>query len=374
MKENKLYERYNRQIILKGFGVEAQLKLLQAKVLVVGAGGLGCPALQYLVGAGVGTIGIADDDLVSLSNLHRQVLYSTDDIGHSKAQVAATKLKLVNSDVTLIVHNEKLQNNNALHIIAQYDLVIDGTDNFSSRYLINDACVLLEKPLVYGAVSMYEGQVAIFNVANGDKRAVHYRDLFPVPPKNGEIRNCSEAGVLGMLPGIIGTMQATEVVKLLTGIGSPLISKLLTYDILTHETYVVEVAASPIEHDSLPTTTDEFLAMDYIVACAFEPNPGLEVNAVQFHQLRKKKSAVVIDVREFGETPLIKNLVHKQIPMSVFTERMNSIESQTILLVCQHGIRSLYAAELLHDEFGEVKEVYSLKGGLVKWGVDLDVQ
>jgi len=374
MEEKNLYERYNRQIILKGFGVDAQLKLLQAKVLVVGAGGLGCPALQYLVAAGVGTIGIADDDLVTLSNLHRQVLYSTDDIGLSKAQVAASKLRGVSSDVTILVHNEKLHNNNALDVIARYDLVIDGTDNFTSRYLINDACVLLKKPLVYGAVSMYEGQLAVFNVAGSHKRGVHYRDLFPVPPKDGEIRNCAEGGVLGMLPGIIGTMQATEVVKLLTGIGNPLINKLLTYDILTHETYIVEVAASPAAHPSAPTTNGEFLAMDYAAACAPAETPGLEIDALQFHQLRQQKSAVVIDVREFGETPLIKNLEHRQIPMSVFSQRMSSIEPHTIILVCQHGIRSLYAAEMLHDEFGAAREVHSLKGGLVKWGLEIDVR
>ncbi len=373
MKDKDIYERYNRQIILKGFGVDAQLKLLKAKVLVVGAGGLGCPALQYLVGAGIGTIGIADHDLVTLSNLHRQVLFNTDDVGQPKAQVAATKLRLVNSDVSIVVHNQKLQNNNALDIIAAYDLVLDGTDNFSSRYLINDACVLLKKPLVYGAVSMFEGQVAVFNVAGSNNRGAHYRDLFPVPPKDGEIRNCAEGGVLGMLPGIIGTMQATEVIKLLTGIGSPLTNKLLTYDILTHETYTVELVASSAEHASAPNTTDAFLAMDYVAACTLEETPGLEIDARQFHQLRQQESAVVIDVREFGETPLIKNLEHRQIPMSVFTQHMSSIEPHTILLVCQHGIRSLYAAELLHDEFGTSREVYSLKGGLVKWGAEIDV-
>lgn len=372
MNKQNLYERYNRQIILKGFGVEAQLKLLRAKVLVVGAGGLGCPALQYLAGAGIGTIGIVDHDLVTLTNLHRQVLYSTDDIGMPKVEVAAAKLRQANTDITIDVHYLRLDQTNALDIIGRYDLVIDGSDNFTTRYLLNDACVLLKKPLVYGAVSAYEGQVAIFNVASAKGRGVHYRDLFPIPPKDGEIANCAEGGVLGMLPGIIGAMQATEAVKWLTGIGTPLINQLLTYDVLKQESYVIALNAS-LEHQSMPVTGAAFAAMDYTAYCAFDLPPGIEIDAAQFQQLRTKPSAVVIDVREMGETPLMNNVEHEQIPMSVFMERMSSIEAQTVLLVCQHGIRSLYAAELLHDTFDDAREVYSLKGGLVKWGADLGI-
>ncbi len=368
MKKHNLYERYNRQIILKGFGAEAQYKLMEAKILVIGAGGLGCPALQYLVGAGVGTIGIADNDVVTLSNLHRQVLYTTDDIGFLKAEVAARKLQRVNDNVTINVYSQRLQTNNALDIICQYDLVIDGTDNFTSRYTINDACVLLKKSLIYGAVSRYEGQVSVFNVSGTNKRGVNYRDLFPTPPKDGEIMNCAEGGVLGMLPGIVGAMQATEAVKLITGIGTPLIDKLFTYDILTHETYIVKLSALLSEYKFMPKTEAQFLAMDYVDSCKKKQNKVTEIDAAQFQQLRKKNSVIVIDVRENRETPLIGSFEHEKIPMSVFNEHMPGIEAETIILFCQHGIRSLYAAELVHDHFGDAKEVYSLKGGLVKWG------
>ena len=178
MNNNKRYERYQRQVILKEFGVGAQEKLLQSKVLVVGAGGLGCPLLQYLVAAGVGTIGIVDDDVVSLNNLHRQVLYNMNDIGLSKAEVAAEKLKTLNDEINVNIYNTRLINKNALSIITDYDIIIDGTDNFSSRYMINDACVLLKKPLVYGAISKFEGQVAVFNVTNNvNVRAINYQRL-----------------------------------------------------------------------------------------------------------------------------------------------------------------------------------------------------
>jgi adenylyltransferase/sulfurtransferase len=243
MKENILYERYQRQIILKGFGEEGQQKLLQAKVLVIGAGGLGCPALQYLAAAGVGTIGIVDDDVISLSNLHRQVLYTPDDIDHPKVEVAASKLRQLNPDVNIYPYRIRLEKSNAFEIIRQYDLLIDGTDNFASRYMINDACFLLNKPLIYGAVSQYEGEVAVFSphFLMGSTRGVNYRDLFPNPPKDGEVLNCAEAGVLGVLPGIIGTMQAAEAIKLITGIGTPLMNKLLTYNVLSQEIYEVSL-------------------------------------------------------------------------------------------------------------------------------------
>src|SRR6266496_5267611 len=204
---NVQYERYQRQILLKEFGEAGQQKLQQAKVLVIGAGGLGCPALQYLAAAGVGTIGIVDNDVVTLTNLHRQILYSTDDIGYPKTERATFKLHQLNSDITITPYNFRLTNKNALNIISDYETIIDGTDNFSTRYMINDACVLMNKPLVYGAISQFEGQVAIFNFRrNENDETVNYRDLFPNPPKEDEILNCEEAGVLGVLPGIVGTM------------------------------------------------------------------------------------------------------------------------------------------------------------------------
>ncbi|MBD0294073.1 MAG: HesA/MoeB/ThiF family protein, partial [Flavisolibacter sp.] len=218
MVSNEHNERYQRQVILQEFGEAGQQKLLQAKVLVIGAGGLGCPVLQYLAAAGVGVVGIADDDIVSLTNLHRQVLYSMSDIGKSKVERAAAILRQLNPDIEIIPYHLRLTNKNALDIITAYDIVVDATDNFPTRYLLNDACVLLSKPLIYGAVSKFEGQVAVFNgVGSSGEKSVNYRDLFPVPPQEDEVPNCAEAGVLGVLPGIIGSLQAGEVIKLITG-------------------------------------------------------------------------------------------------------------------------------------------------------------
>ena len=366
--EDKTYmERYSRQLNLKGFGEAAQHKLRNAKVLVIGAGGLGCPALLYLAAAGVGTIGIVDDDVVSLSNLHRQVLFETADIGLPKVDIAASKLKAANPDIKINPYHSRLIKENALEIISQYDLVVDGTDNFSSRYMINDACVLLKKPLVFGAVSQYDGQVGVFNVATETSGATNYRDLFPQLPKEGEVLSCAEAGVLGVLPGIIGTMQAAEAIKLITEIGTPLINKLLTYNILQQHFYEVNLQPSTIGHALLPKTTSLFLKMDYGVITCTNEKVAVEIDADQFKALRDKASVCLIDVREIGERPLITSFKHKQIPMSVFKEQISEIKERDVVLFCQHGIRSLYAAEMLYDRYGDLKNVYSLKGGIVKW-------
>ena len=368
------FERYSRQLSLKGFGAEAQKKLTSAKVLVVGAGGLGCPALQYLVAAGVGTIGIVDDDVVSLSNLHRQVLYTMADIGLPKVHQAAIKLEALNPDVAIISYQSKLGKEAALTTIAQYDVVIDGTDNFASRYMINDACVLLNKPLVYGAVSQYDGQVGIFNVAGETSGATNYRDLFPQPPKDGEVLSCAEAGVLGVLPGIIGTMQAAEAIKLITGIGAPLINKILSYNLLHQQFYMVNVHPSPAGAVLLPKTESEFLEMDYNEATCTNERFAIEIDADKFKALHDKAGVTVIDVREAGEQPLITTFKHRQIPMSVFNERLSEIKEQEVILFCQHGIRSLHAAELLHERHGALKKIYSLKGGIVRWHTELVVK
>ena len=238
MNEN---ERYSRQVSLKEFGEKGQRKLASSKILIIGVGGLGCPALLYLAAAGVGCIGIADDDFVSLNNLQRQVLFSTKDVGKSKVLVAKEKINELNPGVEIIVHKERLANTNALDIIKEYDVVIDGTDNFPSKYLINDACALLGKPLIYGSVSKFEGQVAVFNVSDKKNIKCNYRDLFPQPPEE-KILNCAEEGVLGVTTGIIGTMQANEAIKLCTGIGEPLINQLLIFNSLNNQSYIVEIS------------------------------------------------------------------------------------------------------------------------------------
>jgi adenylyltransferase/sulfurtransferase len=358
--KNISYERYGRQLLLKQFGETGQQKLLQARVLVVGAGGLGCPALQYLAAAGVGAIGIVDDDIVALSNLHRQVLYTVADIGLPKVERAAFFLQQLNPDIIITSYNERLTTRNALDIIGAFDIIVDGTDNFSTRYMINDACVLLDKPLVYGAVSQFEGQVAVFNHGKPDgRRSVNYRDLFPQPVGDSEVQNCAEAGVLGVLPGIIGTMQANEVIKMITGIGQPLINCLLTYNALSNQVYELELSVRKETESLIPANADLFRATDYNQLCS-----SAEIDLDKFDQAVEIGGATIIDVREPGEYPLVTEFYHIQIPLSQLREKAASIPGDTIILFCQSGKRSLQAVQYLS---GLAKNIYSLKGGILHW-------
>ncbi|MEO6721652.1 MAG: molybdopterin-synthase adenylyltransferase MoeB [Ferruginibacter sp.] len=363
---NDTYERYQRQLILKGFGETGQQKLLAAKVLVVGAGGLGCPALQYLAAAGIGNIGIVDDDVVALSNLHRQVLFSTNDIGLSKAIKATEVLHLLNPCIQVTAHNERLTPYNALDIIREYDIVIDGTDNFASRYLINDACVLLNKTLVYGAVSQFEGQVAVFNSnANNGAKAANYRDLFPAPPKDSEVLNCAEAGVLGVLPGIIGTMQASETIKLITGIGTPLVNSLLTYNALTNQVYTILLHANKETSMLIPADEEAFRNTNYEWLCGADTSQQ-EIDAAAFDEIIAAGNADIIDVREYDEAPMINDFPHSKIPLSQLKNNIPSLQKDRAIVFCQSGKRSLQAAQLL-SAANENKKIYSLKGGILNW-------
>jgi len=364
MDNNKLYERYHRQIILPEFGEKGQQKLLQAKVLVIGAGGLGCPVLQYLTAAGIGTIGIVDDDVVSLNNLHRQVLYSVNDIGLSKAERAANILQQLNPDIKIIAYNERLINQNALTLIDEYDIIIDGTDNFSTRYMINDACVLLRKSLVYGAISQFEGQACVFQNKNG--RDVNYRDIFPDPPQEGEVLNCAEAGVLGILPGIIGTMMASETIKLVTGIGESLIDQLLTYNALNNQVYVLNLSAQENTRSLIPKNENEFLKTDYVWLCSTPVNEA-EINADTFNSMITNGNIDVIDVRELHEIPTVSEFEHIRIPLAQLIDNSSMIKAGNVIAFCQSGKRSLQAAKILNGIFGKSKKVYSLRGGIVEW-------
>src|SRR5438552_936832 len=316
MDKKELYERYQRQIILPEFGEEGQQKLLKAKVLVIGAGGLGCPALQYLTAAGIGTIGIVDDDVVALNNLHRQVLYSVNDIGFSKAERAAKFLRGLNPEIKIVGYNERLNNQNALILFDEYDIIIDGTDNFSTRYMINDACVLLNKPLVYGAISQFEGQVSVFNFRQTENdEAINYRDIFPDPPKEGEVLNCAEAGVLGALPGIIGTMMANETIKLITGIGEPLANQLLTYNALNNQVYQLTLLPRKETRSLIPENEAAFLQMDYIWLCSSQITQS-EIDAYTFNGLIANGNVDVIDVREPDEMPVANEFSNIKIPLA----------------------------------------------------------
>ncbi len=363
---NELYERYSRQLSLKEIGEAGQQKLLQAKVLMIGAGGLGCAVLQYLAAAGVGHIGIVDDDTVTLSNLHRQVLYTTDDIGRLKTETAAKKLRLLNPGITITAINEKLTAANALGILSGYDIVIDGTDNFSSRYMINDACVLLNKPLVYGAVSKFEGQVAVFNCDKNNHEPVNYRDLFPHPPAAGTIANCEEAGVLGVLPGLIGVMQANETIKLITGIGKPLINRMFTINALNYETLEVEISSQKETKNLIPKNAETFAQTDYDWLCGVK-HASNEIDAEDFNELRKKSKILIADVREHGELPLVNEFEHIHIPLGNIESNFPDTALDTIVVFCQSGIRSLKAAEILTAKFGNSKKVFSLAGGILQW-------
>lgn len=357
-------ERYNRQIILKGFGQEAQQRLAEAHVLVIGAGGLGCPALQYLAASGVGHIGIVDDDTVSLSNLHRQILFGTNDIGKPKVEVAVRRLKELNPEIKISAHSVRVQKANILGLLKEYDLIFDGTDNFESRYLINDACALLQKPLVFAAVSDYEGQLSVFNVKDAQNQSTNYRDFFPVQPGAGEIPNCAENGVLGVLPGIIGMMAAAEIIKLVTGIGKPLVNKLLHYNLLSQEQY--EMSISPADNYLLPKTEQELLTIEYESNCA--TTGYTEIDPIQMQALQNEGSAIVIDVRERHETPLLNTNIFVQCPMSEFEAFLQKeIPEKNVIFLCQHGIRSIAAAEAFAEKYGNAKNVYNLKGGIVKW-------
>src|SRR6187397_2043177 len=312
MGDQNLYERYHRQIILPEFGEEGQQKLFFAKVLVIGAGGLGCPALQYLTAAGVGTIAIVDDDVVALNNLHRQVLYSVNDIGLSKAERAAKVLQQLNPEIKIISYNERLTTQNALMIIDDFDIIIDGTDNFSTRYMINDACVLMNKPLVYGAISQFEGQVCVFR--NQNEEDVNYRDIFPDPPKDGEVLNCAEAGVLGVLPGIIGTMMANETIKLISAIGEPLIDQLFAYNALNNQVYILKLSARKETRSLIPKDEKTFLQMDYVWLCS-SPVEQSEIDPDIFNDMIANGNVDVIDVREPHEIPAVNEFKHLRIPL-----------------------------------------------------------
>lgn len=356
-------ERYHRQVILEELGEKGQQKLLLARVLVIGAGGLGCPVLQYLAAAGVGTIGIVDDDKVSVTNLQRQVLYDMTDIGALKVERAAMKLQRMNPGIAVIPYALRLNNRNALDILNAYDIVVDSSDNFATRYMINDACVLLNKPLVYGAVSRFEGQVAVFNIKTAKDSRINYRDLFPVQPEEGEVANCAEAGVLGVLPGIIGSMQAGEVIKLITNIGEPL-HQLQTFNLLTNEWYTWQITPNPNANAFAPKDTAAFIDKEYNDNCGIVG--FVEINVPDFDNLLRKNETLVIDVREPGEQPVINEFEHLQIPLSQLKKTIVSIDGEVLVAVCQSGNRSRIAAQLLAATF-PTKKIYSLQGGIAGW-------
>lgn len=352
-------DRFDRHYNLKGFGKAGQQKLQNAKVLVVGAGGLGCPILLYLAAAGVGKIGIVDGDIVSESNLSRQVLFGLHDLGKNKAKVAAEILYKKYQDLEIEVIPEFLRTDNIIGYLRDYDLVIDGSDNFPTRYLVNDSCVILNKPLVFGALYQNEGQVAVFNT-NGSS-SVNYRDIYPNPPSLGEVPNCNEIGILGVFPGIIGCMMAAEAIKLISGFGEILEGKMLFYNFLNHSDYKIELIKNPDSDQNRPKSIDELQSMDYQDFCGLSADISWkEVRTL----MQDFPEALLIDVRGEHEEPLLEGLAFQRIETDQIDASLEKIaQHDTILLFCQSGIRSAKAAKLLQEKFPD-KYIRSIKGGV----------
>ena len=369
--------RYNRHIIIPGFGMEAQEKLKKAKVLVVGAGGLGSPVLLYLAAAGIGTIGIVECDVVDDSNLQRQVLYGTADVGTAKAEAAKKRLLSLNPHIHIIIHDTELRSSNAMDIISAYDIVADGTDNFPTRYLVNDACVLMDKPNVYASIYQFEGQVAVFNyVDSSGERGPNYRDLYPVPPEPGEVANCSEAGVLGVLPGIIGSMQALEVIKIAAQTGDVLSGRLFLFDALSFETRTFNISRNPENpiNGSNPTLR---ALIDYEQFCGV-PAMEKKIKNVSPEQLQDwQQEGIVyqlIDVREQQEYDLV-NLGGLLIPLDTIGDLPQKIDKdKKVVIHCKSGGRSAKAVRLLEEKYG-FTNLYNLEGGLIAYiyALELDL-
>ena len=369
--------RYNRHIIIPGFGMEAQEKLKKSKVLVVGAGGLGSPVLLYLAAAGIGTIGIVECDAVEDSNLQRQVLYGTADVGTPKAEAARKRLLSLNPYIHIIIHNTQLTASNALDVISAYDIVADGTDNFPTRYLVNDASVLLDKPNVYASIYQFEGQVAVFNfVDTNGERGPNYRDLYPVPPEPGEVANCSEAGVLGVLPGIIGSMQALEVIKIAAQTGDVLSGRLFLFDALSFETRTFNISRNPENplNGAHPTLTR---LIDYEQFCGV-PAMEKKIKNVSPEQLQEwQQEGIVyqlIDVREQQEYDLV-NLGGLLIPLGTIGDLPQKIDKdKKVVIHCKSGGRSAKAIRLLEEKYG-FTNLYNLDGGLIAYiyALELDL-
>lgn len=355
-------QRYARHLVLPDFGLEKQAKLKQSSVLVIGAGGLGSPILLYLAAAGIGKIGIVDFDRVDETNLQRQVLFTTEHLGQSKAAIAKERIQALNPYLDIQTFETALTRTNALEILKDFDCIVDGTDNFPTRYLVNDACVLLDKPLVYGSIFRYEGQVAVFNFLNEDgTRGPNYRDLFPTPPPPDLVPNCAEGGVLGVLPGIIGSMQANEAIKVLAGIGEPLAGKLLVFDASTLFSRVIQIPKNP----NLKITE----LIDYEQFCnpANPHHAFSELSIQEFAQWRaEKRDFQLIDVREAHEVAR-DHMNGYHIPLGEVDVRKDEIaKNKPVVIHCQSGKRSQTAIEKLqqHDTF---ENLYNLTGGLNAW-------
>ncbi len=379
---NDQIKRYSRHLIMPEVGVEGQEKLAAASVLCIGAGGLGSPLALYLAAAGVGHLGILDFDVVDFSNLQRQIIHGEDTIGELKVESAKDRILKLNSDIKVTTYNEMLTSANAMEIIKDYDIVVDGTDNFATRYLVNDSCVLLGKPNVYGSIFRFEGQVSVFDANRGPC----YRCLYPEPPPPGLVPSCAEGGVLGILPGVIGTLQAAETVKLIIGKGTPLIGRLLFLDVLEMQPREMKLRKDPdcpiCGHNA---TIKELI--DYEAFCGIgrgelgqEETTNIneateDVLEISVEQLKEKRengnNVILLDVREYHEYDIASIEDSVLIPLGELPDRLDELnEDDEIVIHCHTGGRSMRATNFLKDQ--GFKNVKNLAGGIDAWAEKFD--
>ncbi len=362
------YQRYGRHIVIPEVGIEGQRKLKSARVLVIGTGGLGSPASLYLAAAGVGTIGLIDFDVIDLSNLHRQILYTENDIGRSKVQTAKKRLLNANPNTIIKTYEESLTSANALDIFKDYDVIVDGTDNFPTRYLTNDACVILGKPNVYASIFRFEGQTTVFDA----KRGPCYRCLYPRPPPPGLVPSCAEGGVLGVLPGVIGLIQATETIKLILGKGDSLIGRLLVYEALSmtfEELKIKKNLKCPVCGPN-PEITH---LIDYDEFCGIrkQVEPLSVMPRELDDEMKQGKRIVLLDVREPYEYDIVHLENSKLIPLGELSNRVSELNSaDDIVAYCHSGARSAMATDFLRSM--GYKKVRNLEGGVEAWAVQVD--
>jgi molybdopterin/thiamine biosynthesis adenylyltransferase/rhodanese-related sulfurtransferase len=364
---------YSRHLIMPEVGTAGQRKLKAAKVLTIGAGGLGSPLGLYLAAAGVGTLGLADFDVVDETNLHRQVLFGRTAVGRPKIQAATERLRDLNPHINIVPHEVRLESSNALDLFKDYDVIVDGTDNFPTRYLVNDACVLLGKPNVYGSIFRFEGQVSIFWGAQGPC----YRCLFPEPPPPGLVPSCAEGGVLGVLPGIIGSLQANEVIKLIVGAGDPLIGRLVLFDALRMRFRELKLKKDPNCPICSANPTQREL-IDYEEFCGIHPEPQQEAEAgfeMSVEDLQRRvdvgEQLTILDVRNPQEYEIARIPGSVLIPLHELQDRLGELDpAARIVAHCHHGMRSAQAVHLLR-QMGFSRAI-NLAGGIDEWSLQVD--
>ena len=367
---NQEVERYSRHLIMPEVGMDGQLKLKAASVLCIGAGGLGSPVAMYLAAAGVGRLGLVDFDVVDYSNLQRQIIHGTPDVGRSKLESARDTLVAINPEVAIDLHETALSSSNAFDVLGDYDIVVDGTDNFPTRYLVNDACVLLRKPNVFGSIFRFEGQASVF----ATKQGPCYRCLYPEPPPPGLVPSCAEGGVLGILPGVVGTIQATETVKLIIGVGEPLINRFMIYDALRMKFRELKLRRDPecpVCGDR-PTVTQ---LIDYEQFCGIAPTSpasddstsgdDVTVEELKFF-IDNNDGVFLLDVREPQEHQICSIPGSVLIPLGELPNRISELGGhEDVVVHCKSGVRSAKAVKILSD--AGFKKVRNLSGGILRW-------